>query len=184
MVILQAIRQGNLALALELIQKASLAELNATDLEGQTALHIAVQKNYLPIIKPLLEKGVNINAIAHDASYTYMTPLHYAALIGNLRASKLLLQFKADVHLENGQFHNAATIAHQHGFAEVARLIEKSTYQFVRYQWPYGKTQKHLVDSLKNSLLKVQIDPTRPWKSPNSNVIDFSAYRLKKTRSN
>ncbi|HRE33149.1 MAG TPA: ankyrin repeat domain-containing protein, partial [Candidatus Berkiella sp.] len=140
-IIINALRQGHTELALALIQHAKPYQVSQYDSQGQTALHLAIQKNFIGVAKALLEKGANINALATDLSYTHMTPLHYAALTGNLKAIQLLLTWGANIHLENGQFHTAATIAYQHGFLEIARLIEQHQRHNVKYQWPAHKPQ-------------------------------------------
>jgi ankyrin repeat protein len=166
-IIINAIRQAHRELALALISQAQPYQLCQYDHHGQTAIHLAVQKNYIDIVKRLLEKGADINALATDPSYSHMTPLHYAALTGNVKAVQLLLSWGANIYLENGQFHTAATIAYQHGFLEIARIIEQRPQQLVKYQWP----QYLPLQNATGTLAELQ---------PKSNVLDFVAYRQKK----
>lgn len=171
-IILNALRDGQYQLALALIQNALPYQISQTNKEGQTALHLAIQKNLIPIARALLEKGANVNALAKDLSYAQMTPLHYAALTGNLAGTKLLLEFVANVHLENSRFQTAASIAHQHGFIEVAHLIEKRMYHFVKYS-----DIRPLPQVVKPKALAFARSPLIENK-----VIDFVAY--KKNRLN
>lgn len=188
-IIINALRQGHKELALALIQHSKQYQVCQYDQQGQTALHLAVQKNFIEVVKALLEKGANINALATDPSYTHMTPLHYAALTGNHKAAQLLLTWGANIHLENGQFITAATLAYQHGFMDVARLIEQSQRSSAKYQWPQNRSSKPMLNStsqklpgLRNSTLE-SLEP-KQWfngKAQNmNNVVDFNEYRKNK----
>ncbi len=193
-IIINALRQGHKELALALIQHAKPYQVCLYDQQGQTALHLAVQKNLPDVVNALLEKGANINALATDPSYTHMTPLHYAALTGNLKLTQLLLAWGANIHLENGQFHTPATMAYQHGFLEVARMIEQRHRHAVKYQWPQhlpilpNKQTKELVPRRMMELQKSAIEnaEARNWYNQQSatmnNVVDFMAYRKKKMK--
>src|SRR5262245_29015049 len=123
MLITDALKQGDRLLALTLIQKAYPYQLNQPDIQGQTPLHLAVQKHDLTIIEALLIKGAQLNLKAQDPCYKEMTPLHYAALTGDWSATHLLLQWGANARILNGQHLSPASIAYQHGFVKVAQLI-------------------------------------------------------------
>jgi hypothetical protein len=197
-IIINVLRQGNRDLAFTLIQHALPFQLCQYDQYGQTALHLAVQKNYLEIVKILIEKGANINALASDLSYTHMTPLHYAALTGNLGAVKILLAWGANPHLENGRLYTASTIAYQHGFVDVARYIENFDAKKAKFLWPQVKTnspgEKQVRQGLSRRILELQNSTiealqARAWvaehSKPANNIIDFAEYkrnRQKKSR--
>lgn len=182
-IIINALRQGHKELALALIQHSKQYQVCQYDQQGQTALHLAVQKNFIEVVKALLEKGANINALATDPSYTHMTPLHYAALTGNHKAAQLLLTWGANIHLENGQFITPATLAYQHGFVDVARLIEQSQRAAAKYQWPQNQAAKlptlnrvsGKMPGLRNSTLE-SLEP----KYTSNNVVDFNEFRKRK----
>jgi ankyrin repeat protein len=180
--IIKALRQGNPQYAYRLIQQALPYEICLRDEGGQTALHIAVQKNYLEIVKCLLDKGAQINAQANDNGYTYMTPLHYAALTGNLAATQLLLVYGANTLIENGHFHTAPIVAYQHGFVEVARTIERHDSKNI--------SQREIESSLDRKKLELQNSSihtleTRTWllqrSKPANNIIDFKKRKNRKS---
>ena len=69
------------------------AEVNATDLDGRTALHWAAQRGDAKVVDLLLAAGAD--AQARDA--LGRTPLHYAAVGNNTAVLKALLERGADV---------------------------------------------------------------------------------------
>jgi len=183
-IIINALRQGHKELALALIQHAKPYQVCLYDQQGQTALHLAVQKNLPDVVKALLEKGANINALATDPSYTHMTPLHYAALTGNQKIAQLLLAWGANIHLENGQYLTPATVAYQHGFLEIARMIEQRHRHAVKYQWPqhlpFQNKAKELAPRKMVELRNSTIENLGARQI--GNVVDFAEYRKKKMK--
>lgn len=71
-----------------------------------TLLDLAVESNYIPSVKFLISKGANVNRVLlKNPKYTFyhkdklgFSPLHIAALNGNLEMIKLLLNNNADVN--------------------------------------------------------------------------------------
>jgi ankyrin repeat protein len=181
-IIIHVLRQGQRELALALIQYAHPQKINEYE-EGQTALHIAIQKNFLDIAKSLLERKANIDALGSDPSYSKMTPLHYAALIGNLPATRLLLAWGAKTNQKNCYGQTAAILARQHGFMDVANLIEHQ--QQYSFQCPdpikdraYSLPLPNMIDLQTNTL---QITGWFSKKNkPVTNIIDFAAYKKKR----
>lgn len=175
--IIKALRQGNISLAMILIERATTYQLNQYDEQDQTALHLAIQKNYLDIIRALLKKGADLNARGSCPSYTLMTPLHYAALTGNIPATQLLLAWGANTQLENGQSRTATTIAYQHGFTELAHTIERFNNQQMMNQ-----SFNRKILELQNS--SVEAIQARVWickrTKPSGNVVNLEEFKRKK----
>ncbi len=73
------------------------ADLRASDPDGRTALHLAVDIGHESLIQLLLEKGADIEAAAQNGS----KPLYLAAKSGNDAVVKLLLQYNATVESSN-----------------------------------------------------------------------------------
>ncbi|KAI0528394.1 hypothetical protein GGR58DRAFT_509423 [Xylaria digitata] len=59
---------------------------------GGTALHGAVYRMHIPVVKLLLDAGADVN----KADFLKVTPLHTAATLGNIELLKLLLEFSAN----------------------------------------------------------------------------------------
>eukprot|EP01103_Thecamoeba_quadrilineata_P018801 TRINITY_DN7376_c0_g1_i1.p1 TRINITY_DN7376_c0_g1~~TRINITY_DN7376_c0_g1_i1.p1 ORF type:complete len:526 (-),score=118.10 TRINITY_DN7376_c0_g1_i1:205-1782(-) len=69
------------------------SDLQAVDLKGRTALHLASQRGHLECIKILIAAGLDVNV---EDSYR-MSPLHYAAHEGHKKAIELLIEKGAAV---------------------------------------------------------------------------------------
>ncbi|KAL4893515.1 ankyrin repeat-containing domain protein [Aspergillus ambiguus] len=98
------------------------ADINATDLRGRTALHIAVDHGHYRTVKLLLTHSASVN----DFSDGGWTPLHCACQKGNEMIVRLLLRSGAHI---NRQLLNGVAPLHlavQHGHIEVvACLLER-----------------------------------------------------------
>ena len=187
-IIINALREDHVELAMALIKDSSPYQVCQYDHTGQTALHIAIQKSYLDVACALLEKGADINAFARDHAYHRMTPLHYAALTGNLVATRLLLNWGANTDLENGDRLTASSLALKHGFIAIAKLINQREPQKPKFNWP-------LRMPLPRKKSSFQAEPLSPFsihplnnqytksRDCNDNVIDFAAYKQRKRRN-
>lgn len=85
-------------------------EAVATDKYGFSIFHYAVWHNYYELVKLLIEKGADVNAViakaTASAAYENMegaTPLHIAAYLGNLKLVRLLLESGADLNINDKQ---------------------------------------------------------------------------------
>jgi hypothetical protein len=76
------------------------SDLNATNLEGENALHVAVRWDDLDAARELIEAGIRLNQHGDLGE----TPLHTACYKGNLEMVELLVRAGADVFaLTEGQ---------------------------------------------------------------------------------
>lgn len=194
-IIINALREDHVELAMTLIQNSAPYQICQYDHTGQTALHIAIQKNYLDIACILLEKGADINAFARDHAYHRMTPLHYAALTGNLVASRLLLNWGANTSLENGDRLTPATLALKHGFIAIAKVINQKEPQKPKFNWPLrmplarkprdpARENTHSYNSFHvHQLSEPYQNMRRAEQGARNNVVDFVAYKQRKQRN-
>lgn len=63
------------------------------------------------LLRRYLAAGLNINAVDHKVPQVQWTSLHLAALNGELRQVRILLEFGADPSLQDAQGHTAADLA-------------------------------------------------------------------------
>lgn len=67
--------------------------LEAVDLNGMTALHVAICREQTFLVSQLIAKGANVNATTPSK----ITPLHIAILINSLNIVKMLIESGADL---------------------------------------------------------------------------------------
>lgn len=102
-----------------LIEKG--ADVNMKDGDGNTPLHIAVDRGHIDIAKELLKRGADINAqnIHNGRSrgarfgqplrmWNGNTPLHLASISKKVKMVKLLLNAGADITIENSSGYTPA----------------------------------------------------------------------------
>ncbi len=77
-----------------LFEDVDFSDINATNCEGENALHIAVHQENLEIAKELVSSGINVNARG-DLGHT---PLHEAAHNGKIETVKFLVENGADLY--------------------------------------------------------------------------------------
>ena len=98
-----------------------LEECDFKEIPGVTVLHIASKENNEPeIIDLLVKSGANVNA--QDAEG--FTPLHMAAIHGNLKIVKKLVDLDADVNIVTTDGKNAAELAHLNEELEIEEYLE------------------------------------------------------------
>ena len=98
-----------------------LEECDFKEIPGVTVLHIASKENNEPeIIDLLVKSGANVNA--QDAEG--FTPLHMAAIHGNLKIVKKLVDLDADVNIITTDGKNAAELAHLNEELEIEEYLE------------------------------------------------------------
>ena len=91
------------------------------EIPGVTILHFASKENNEPeIIDLLVKSGANVNA--QDAEG--FTPLHMAAIHGNLKIVKKLVDLDADVNIITTDGKNAAELAHLNEEMEIEEYLE------------------------------------------------------------
>jgi serine/threonine-protein phosphatase 6 regulatory ankyrin repeat subunit B len=91
-------REGDLSMVKVLLAKG--ANIDACNTNGATALHLAVQKGHIEVVKTLLEKRANPNAAINSKIplINGTTPLHVATEAGHLNVVKILLEKGGNIH--------------------------------------------------------------------------------------
>ena len=86
---------------LEAINRSTKEDVSYTDENKMTCLHFAVQINSADIVKALIEKGADVNAITDRG----VTPLHLAIVKKQPEdIIKVLIENGADYHIKEANF--------------------------------------------------------------------------------
>ncbi|MCJ7454695.1 MAG: ankyrin repeat domain-containing protein [Wolbachia endosymbiont of Homalodisca vitripennis] len=72
--------------------------VNAADVKGYTALHLAVTEKRLEIVRELIKSGANANAEEYGNK---CTPLHLACMVGKVEVVKELVEAGAEIEQED-----------------------------------------------------------------------------------
>uniref|UniRef100_UPI00387FB281 Transcription factor ETV6,DARPin n=1 Tax=synthetic construct TaxID=32630 RepID=UPI00387FB281 len=117
------------------ILMANGADVNATDNDGYTPLHLAASNGHLEIVEVLLKNGADVNA----SDLTGITPLHAAAATGHLEIVEVLLKHGADVNAYDNDGHTPLHLAAKYGHLEIVEVLLKHGAD-VNAQDKFGKT--------------------------------------------
>jgi ankyrin repeat protein len=132
--LVQAVKSGDRAAALELARDA--AEVAATEADGTTALHWAVQQNDFELVDRMLRTGADVNAANRYA----VTPLKLAAVNGDAKLLTRLLDAGGDANAAGTDGETLLMTAARSGHVDAARLlIEHGAEVDARERW-HGQT--------------------------------------------
>ncbi|GIM02622.1 hypothetical protein Vretimale_7499 [Volvox reticuliferus] len=107
-------------------QSHMLADLvDATDMEGHTALHHAAALGHWRVVEELWPRGASIDA----ADGCGRTPLHYAAMAGHVETAGRLIIAGAGVHRLDCDGYTPAHLAAMRGHAEVLEKLLLAGYE-------------------------------------------------------
>jgi ankyrin repeat protein len=115
------------------------ADLNAINLAGATALHLASQNNALRMVRLLLQAGAIMIASDHGE-----TPLHLAAAYGYLPITQALIQqYPESINQQNHEGYTALHCAVSENKEEMTRYLLEAGSDF-NLKTSCGKTPLHL----------------------------------------
>ncbi|XP_049855556.1 ankyrin-1-like [Schistocerca gregaria] len=122
-----AVRTGNLQDVLEMLSKG--ADVEAADIFKVRPIHIAAEEGHLDILKALIARGCNVNALAACATPLFnqlergMTPLHFAVRNADPNLALCLISAGAKVNTENSSKVVPLHLAAQHGHLSVVKAL-------------------------------------------------------------
>ena len=102
------------------LHKEAQGDLNASNHENWTPLHVAVKENQEKALEYLLEN----KAETSPGSFS-TTPLHLAAEYDHLECLQILLKFNALVDPKNENHDTPLHLACQQGYVEIAKSLLK-----------------------------------------------------------
>lgn len=96
--------------------------IKVADYDENTLLHLAVLRDHTGEIEDLLSRRAKLNA----TNSVGMTPLHLAAKLNRIEATKLLLKHKPDLSIRDRRDWTALTWATKTHHDKVVRLLEEA----------------------------------------------------------
>ena len=102
---------------------------NTVEIKDKTALHIACEIGDVAIMDLLVEHGADFNALDADG----FTPLQLAAIRGNMKVVKKLVDLKADVNLTTADDKDAADYAKMNEEAEIEEFLKSKKSLFKKF---------------------------------------------------
>ena len=115
--IVDAIKAGDVARVRALVDKR--ADVNATQQDGTTPLHWAVDRDQPEIAQMLIRAGANVKA----ANRFGATPLWLASLNGNAKTIAMLIEAGADAKSANADGETALMVAARTGKTDAVNLL-------------------------------------------------------------
>lgn len=117
--LLKALHEGACGAADALVRAKADVNVHAARRHGKTALHVAAEKNYVDIVRLLLQHNAKLDSEGAHVG----TPLHLAAACGSTEVASCLVAAGANVRATD---HNGSTPLHastSNGHAAIARLL-------------------------------------------------------------
>lgn len=98
------------------------ANVNAKDVEGYTALHLAVTEKRLEIVRELIKSGGNVNAEEYGNK---CIPLHLACMVGEKEIVEELV--KAGAEIEQADKFGMTGMDYAKNSKEITEVLKKET---------------------------------------------------------
>lgn len=118
--IFAAAGKGNLELVKLLLKHSADPSACSSQHAGCCGLHIAAEKNFVDVVKCLLDAKVDVNIRSEKQN---LTPLISAACCGSIDAVSLLLDNGADINAQSSTGNTALMLAIDRGKIDVAKLL-------------------------------------------------------------
>ncbi|BET37353.1 ankyrin repeat domain-containing protein [Wolbachia pipientis] len=98
------------------------ANVNAADIEGHTALHLAVTEKRLEIVRELIKSGADVNAEEYGNK---CIPLHLACMVGEKEIVEELV--KAGGEIEQEDKFGMTAMDYAKSSKEITEILKKET---------------------------------------------------------
>ncbi|KID84168.1 ankyrin 2,3/unc44 [Metarhizium guizhouense ARSEF 977] len=133
------------------------------NLKGRSALHHAAAAGEPDVVQELLRASSDANDIriyANTKDESGSTPLHLAAVAGNVKVMKILLDEKADITQVDGSGHDVLYLASRHGHANMVTFLIQETSKGIEgvdgetftFGWDIFQTVQELLSNFPHSL--------------------------------
>ncbi|CAL8071610.1 unnamed protein product [Calicophoron daubneyi] len=114
---LRAARSGNVAKVTELLNWN--IDINLTNSNGLTALHLASKENQIDVVRELLRRGASVHMVTKKGN----TALHIASLAGHTEIVKMLIEHGANVNAQSQNGFTPLYMAAQENHVDIVTLL-------------------------------------------------------------
>jgi ankyrin repeat protein len=130
----QAAEAGDLAKVRALVE-GDPALVKARDENGRMPLHWAARGGHLDVLRYIVEKGADLNALDNNG----VAPLHTLAGSGQTEAARLLIEKGADIDIKNPVKQTPLNLAAEYGQEEMVKLLIENGAN-IENKHAYGRT--------------------------------------------
>ncbi|OJH30325.1 Phosphocholine transferase AnkX [Wolbachia endosymbiont of Armadillidium vulgare] len=124
-------------------------DVNAADVGGYTALHLAVTEKRLEIVRELIKSGADVNVEEYDSK---CTPLHLACMMGKVEIVKELVEAGGEIEQEDK--YGMTAIDYAKNSKEITEVLENKTREMEKLLEKLSKLSKRTVDAIFNLKLE------------------------------
>ena len=133
--------KGHIGTVVSIVRRGEICGLDLNDLEGNTALDLAVRQGHVEVVRVLLDGGASV--VYADSEFGW-GPLHRACARGNLPMTQLLLDRGAFVDQRKDDGFTPLHLAVQGLHASVAKhLLDHGAQVNIKYAREVGWTPLH-----------------------------------------
>ncbi|XP_064112938.1 alpha-latrotoxin-Lg1a-like isoform X2 [Macrobrachium nipponense] len=133
---------------MKILLDTATIDVNAKDIDGLTSLHHAARSSTPIFAKQLLQHyNTDVNALSNSQ----MSPLHYAAITGNVEISQLLIEHKASLTITDSSGSTPLHYAAFYGNTEVTLLMIKRDESLASIKSSKGHTAFDLANANNNA---------------------------------
>lgn len=136
--------RNNIVVSMEYAETVELllegkVDIEAKDVDGQTALYLAAKRGHKKIVKMLLERGADIEAKDDNEQ----TALYLAALRDHEQTVEVLLKKEADIETKDADGQTALHLAALGGCKKIVKMLLKKGAD-IEAKDAHGRTALHL----------------------------------------
>ncbi len=111
-------------------------DINQVDSDGLSAIDIAIKFKREDVIRMCLDKGMDVNATSRKSG---ITPIVLAACFNNIAIAQLLLDYGADINVQDSSGMSTKDYAKKLGQKKMLAFLDERGAKFNRY---YQEAQK------------------------------------------
>ncbi|XP_045473083.1 serine/threonine-protein phosphatase 6 regulatory ankyrin repeat subunit A [Harmonia axyridis] len=138
--LLLAVEAGNQSMCRELLSAQTSDQLKATSANGDTALHLAVRKKDIDMVRILVDYGTSVDIRNGEGQ----TPLHIAAAEGDEIMVKYFYGVRASASITDNQDRTPMHLAAEYGHANIIELLADKFKASILERTKDGSTLMHI----------------------------------------